>query len=461
MMSIGLRSSHLKIQKKKFKKKSEINCIDRYNHRDIDFKIIKRNYFISSTVLAKKKEEGKKFEKIPNDEDDAKMDRVNVAFFPMNRNLSDDQNEEIRKKWLTWSIPDKQHYKRQVESANVASMVNKEGMAEAIAAGTEPLKKFLERPQGNTKAMMKDKDRENAIKFAQEQWEESQEEGMARSHKILSVKARRMIYELHAKEPDYWTPIRLSNTFKMDSHEMKILLWDMRMEFQADVLGIVQDYSLQLAMERKFGVVQFPDNIQPTPDHIYRKQIKRTFFYIPPEIPSNLLLEHLNKIEAKHYKEGAKIPPRYKPTENTYPPMMVSGQKREFKKKNHSMIIIDTSNDIDVFDNHNIVVRDMDGVLRDPTFNERKDIKTLITHTRHYEPEPYNIWNERGETPTEHTPPPGFTIEFETTQEKEETKRKEIAEDKANRRRRARESADSFTGVIEDRKKISQDEDDM
>jgi len=282
------------------------------------------------------------------------------------------------------------------------------------------------------------------LDWVDEQWDEYQIEGLRKSHPILSLKARRIIFELHAAEPDYWTPIRLSNLFKMNPHYMKILLWDMRIEFQDDVLGIRHNIRLHVAMERRFGVVDYPDNIPPTPDHIYRKQTKRTFFYIPPEIPSNLLLEHLNNRDSKNFREGVKVAPRKAPSETVYPPMLVSGLRREYKEKNLKVYFVDMSHEFQDIYEKLIFIKDQEGIIRDATWDERKEIRGRLTNSRHYEPTPYNVWNDRGETPTEHTPPPGFTVKFDEPEEIESVRQQRIDTENLLRKERSRVAQTDF-----------------
>eukprot|EP01129_Flabellula_baltica_P011623 TRINITY_DN512_c0_g1_i2.p1 TRINITY_DN512_c0_g1~~TRINITY_DN512_c0_g1_i2.p1 ORF type:complete len:257 (+),score=88.29 TRINITY_DN512_c0_g1_i2:33-803(+) len=97
-----------------------------------------------------------------------------------------------------------------------------------------------------------EKERERMEREARAYTEEEYQKFMEYSKKvstpIVTHRAKKAAYELHKKEPDYWTPIRLSNLFKMDSHFMKVLLWDMKLEEEAVAAGEDLDFRLQDAM---------------------------------------------------------------------------------------------------------------------------------------------------------------------------------------------------------------------
>jgi len=96
---------------------------------------------------------------------------------------------------------------------------------------------------------------------------------------MFSLKARNKAYELHRADPDYWSPLRLSNYFKKKSDYIKVSLWASRLEEEAKILGLRLDDELDLLAESVFGVTAFPEDIGERPQSGSVNNSFNTFFF--------------------------------------------------------------------------------------------------------------------------------------------------------------------------------------
>jgi len=201
------------------------------------------------------------------------------------------------------------------------------------------------------------------------------------NYRFMSVDAKKTAYELHEKDPEYWTAERLAGTFKISPILMLSELKAYEMRVQAERAGEKVDDSLDRLWGEKFGVVDYPNNIPLVPHRRAVRTLPETYIPMDDSISSHHLHKILRKPSAKRFREAPKQPKKWIPKPRPIEQVMPSRccEKIWPGKKRTKFVMWDISASRDLY-TRNILVKELDGSWRTGNWEERQFSHNYRTH---------------------------------------------------------------------------------